>query len=619
MILSGYLRKTVILLFLINIFFSDAFARGPLNDTLELDNFEAQVKQLLPDSLKKVDSLASLLIDKYSGTADSIEGIGWFYRAEAAYYAGRFNQAGDYYERSDGLLDSLENMEQKAIVLNNLGLTRYFKERYNDALEAFLKSAEFEKQLGNEYGFAQCLHNIALVQDKAGRFNSAETYFSHAMDLFYEMDSLADAAAVCNDYAIYLSGRGLNEEAISKYSEALEIYQELDDAEGEAKVKCNIGALYLYEKEYLNSALHLEQALNFFKEQGNPSYLINIYSLFGDLYYEQDRTALAVVFYERADNMARQKGWDNLRQKNLYSLFKALKAEQEYKEAMETLEIYSQFKDSLIVANKGYLETTLDNEIKTELMEKELKLARGKVRERNMMLIILGLIFVLGVVAWILYGRSKLLRNEREKQLMQHRITRMEMNPDFIFNSLFSVQSYIMEENKEEALDYLNDIAHLMRKILDFSNMDYILLEDELDLLDKYLKVQCRRFYKKINCDVSSQLISGSKFLMVPPMLVRPLIDELFSRGRMRDYNCPALAVSYEQKENQLEVTLETRNVLVGNEISSESLDVINERLALLRKVHKTGKSHVDFVDIIDKGKKTGTRIRFCLPLINSI
>ena len=102
-------------------------------------------------------------------------------------------------------------------------------------------------------------------------------------------------------------------------------------------------------------------------------------------------------------------------------------------------------------------------------------------------------------------------------------------------------------------------------------------------------------------------------------MLVRPLIDELFSRCRMRDYNCPALAVSYEQKKNQLEVTLETRNVLVGNEISSESLDVINERLALLRKVHKTGKSHVDFVDIIDKGKKTGTRIRFCLPLINRI
>lgn len=616
MILTRYFRETIILLLLVNGFLSGAFARKSGVDTLDFGNIGFEIKHLLPDSLQRADSLACLLIEKSSGISDSVEGMGWFYRAEAAYYSGRFDQAGDYYERSNELLDSLENLEQKAIVLNNLGLTRYFKERYNEALEAFLKSAEFEKQLGNEHGFAQCLHNIALVQDKAGRFESAETYFSHAIELLYEMDSLAAAAAACNDYAIYLSGRGMNEEAIAKYSEALEIFRELDDAGAEAKVKCNIGALYLYEKDYLNSALHLEQALDFFKERDDASYLINIYSLFGDLYYEQGRTALAVVFYERADNMAKRKGWNNLRQKNLYSLFKALKAEQEYKKAMETLETYSQFKDSLIAANKGYIETTLGNELETELMEKELNLARGKIRERNMILIILGLIFILGIVAWILYGRNRRLRIEREKQLMQHGMSRMQMDPDFIFNSLSSVQSYIMGNSKEKTLDYLSDIAQLARELLEKNHKDLITIDEEVELLRNYLKVQCRRYFQTMNCNVHSEIISGSGLLLVPPLFARRLIDVIIYRSKFRERDCPRIEITYEQKGNVVEVVIVNHALVIDRDILSEELGILQERLRLLQRQYKSGSSHVELVDLFENGAFCGIRVLYQLPLI---
>ncbi len=585
----------------------------------DLDEIEIKIKNLLPDSLHKVDSLACFLIDSSSEFDDSIRAMGWYYRAEAAYYSGRFNCSGDYYQRSIELLDSIDShIKKKAIIYNNLGLTRYFKERYNEALDAFLLSAGLERQIGNMFGFAQCLHNIALVHDKAGRAKSAVTYFDHALDLFFKMDSMAAGAAVCNDYAIHLSGMNKNEAAIEKYSKALDVYDHLGDLEGMAKVKCNIGALYLYEKKYNISSSYLEEALDYFSDNKETPYLINIYSLFGDLYYEKGRTALSVVFYERAERAAKRMGQNNLRHKNLYSLFKALKAEKEYKTAIKVLEAYSELKDSLIIANKAYIESTRDNEIESDLMEKELNIVKAQIREKNLVLIILALLFALGAGGWFLYDRNKYIKNEKEKQYLQQKILRMKMNPHFIFNALSSVQSYILDKNKDEALDYLSDIALLMRQIFDISDTELISLEEELDLQDKYLKVECRRYYQTINCGVKSHLVSGSKFLMVPPLLIRPIIDEIFASGKLRNCQCPGVIISYEQKGNELEISLENKGTILINDPSKEAFGVIEERLKSLQKSYGSGRSYIELVDIFNDGVIIGKRIRLWLPLINN-
>jgi tetratricopeptide (TPR) repeat protein len=592
-------------------------AENNARDTIDFGKLEFQIKSLLPDSVNEADSLALCWIEYTSGLSDSLKAIGWYYRAEASYYKGKFNEAGDFYRKSISLTDSFDTPRRKAIYYNNLGLTHYFKGRYNEALEAFLKSAEYEQQVGNTYGFAQCIHNMALVQDNAGEEIKADKYFEHSLELFLSMDSLSDAAAVYNDYAISLTNRRAYESAIEKFFKALDIYEKFGDKEGGAKVKCNIGALYIYEKNYNPSVSYLEEALAYFKEKRDSSSLISIYSLFGDLYYVQDRAALAVVFYDRAESIARDKGWDDLRRKNLFSLFKALKAEEEYKEALNVLETYSQLKDSLIVANKAFLEGAMDNEIETELMEKELNLMKSKVREKNLIMVILGLVLILGVFAWFLYGRSKLLKNEKEKQKLQHKVIQVQMNPHFLFNSMASMQSYILNEQKEEAVDFLSDIALVIRKIMEVADKELIPLEEEVDLLGKYLKVQCRRYYKTINCcNVSSDVISKSNFLMVPPMLARPLVDIIFERGKLRECSCPGIRIFYEQKDKDLEVTLENSGIVILSEFSEDGIDLIEEKLRQMKQTYKSGRSFLEHIDVISNGTITGTRIKYWLPII---
>ncbi|SFF07810.1 tetratricopeptide repeat protein [Thermophagus xiamenensis] len=589
---------------------------GSDKDYVYLIYLENRIKKIFPDSLDQADSLALILIEKANELGnDSLASLGWFFRGEVAYYRGHFDLSGDYYQKSINFLDSINAPEKKAVYYNNLGLVRYFEQRYNEALRAFLKSSDYERISGNDYGFAQCLHNIALVQEKAGRFKKAENYFRHSLSLFFQMDSLADAAAVLNDYAIFLRGQERFDMAIEKYNEAMAIYEKLDDSENIAKVKCNLGALFLHKKEYQTAAIYLEESLNYFKDMSSSAYLINLYSLFGDLYFEQGRTALAVIFYERAEDAAKNMGWDHLRQENLYSLFKALKAEKEYEKALEALEQYTRFKDSLIISNNAFLRETIDNELETLLMEKELDLMKAKNNQMKLVLIIIGLVLFLGWGGWFLYGRNQLLMKEKERRLLEQKLHQLQVEPHLIFNVLLSIQNYVIEDKKNEAIEYIHDIGELIRSILDYGEKELIYLEDEIDILNKYLKVQCRRFFPSNGYnEVRAYMTSGSGYLLVPPLLVRPLLDILFMQGKIRNSQRFGIEIRYEQQKKQLEMTLETRGIILDHKLSESGIELIKQRLELMPKGSKVASPQ--FIDVVSEGVKIGNKLKIVLPLI---
>ncbi|WP_291859212.1 histidine kinase, partial [Marinilabilia sp.] len=193
----------------------------------------------------------------------------------------------------------------------------------------------------------------------------------------------------------------------------------------------------------------------------------------------------------------------------------------------------------------------------------------------------------------------------------------IQMNPHFIFNALTSLQNYILSDHKGEASEYLSDIAFLIRKMIGYSDVELISLTEEKEVLNKYLKVQCRRYYQTIDCGVSSEIISDSCNLKVPPMLSRPLIDDFFAKGKSKDCCCPGITVLYEQKENELEVTIENKGVVVPDSQSRATYAVIEERITSLRKEFGLRHRQMERVDIINDGEIIGTRLRYWLPLIN--
>src|SRR6185503_3891228 len=80
---------------------------------------------------------------------------------------------------------------------------------------------------------------------------------------------------------------------------------------------------------------------------------------------------------------------------------------------------------------------------------------------------------------------------------------RAQMNPHFIFNTLNSVNSYILNNDKLKASQYLNRFSKLIRLILESSENQSIVLNKEIEMLDAYMQLEQNRFKSKFEYEIS--------------------------------------------------------------------------------------------------------------------
>ncbi len=99
--------------------------------------------------------------------------------------------------------------------------------------------------------------------------------------------------------------------------------------------------------------------------------------------------------------------------------------------------------------------------------------------------------------------RLQLERSEKDKQLadmrektavLEMQALRAQMNPHFIFNSLNSINRFILQNNKFQAAEYLTKFSKLVRLILQNSQAAHIPLESELEALKLFLELEALRF-----------------------------------------------------------------------------------------------------------------------------
>ena len=84
---------------------------------------------------------------------------------------------------------------------------------------------------------------------------------------------------------------------------------------------------------------------------------------------------------------------------------------------------------------------------------------------------------------------------------------RAQMNPHFIFNSLNSINRFILQNNRAEASEYLTKFSRLVRLILQNSQTSLISLESELDALDLYLDLEALRFDHRFAYKIQLRMI----------------------------------------------------------------------------------------------------------------
>jgi ligand-binding sensor domain-containing protein len=179
---------------------------------------------------------------------------------------------------------------------------------------------------------------------------------------------------------------------------------------------------------------------------------------------------------------------------------------------------------------------------------------------------ILAALFIISSILFFIRWRIRAVRKEAAyKQKIaesEMQILRTQMNPHFIFNSLNSIENFIMENEKRLASDYLNKFAHLIRLILDSSRNELIPFSKDMEALQLYVDLEQLRFNHKFEYQVKvDPELLGSHY-SVPALIIQPYIENAIIHGLANSENPNlVLSVKAEAVEEGIRYSIEDNGI----------------------------------------------------------
>ncbi|MGZ4060807.1 MAG: sensor histidine kinase, partial [Bacteroidia bacterium] len=225
-------------------------------------------------------------------------------------------------------------------------------------------------------------------------------------------------------------------------------------------------------------------------------------------------------------------------------------------------------------------------------------------------------------------------RTEEEKTLLNKKISEVElkairaqMNPHFIFNSINSIQHYILINDSDMAYRYLSKFSKLIRNVLENSKHEVITLHKEIETIELYVELEKLRFENKFDhqiiVDPSIDILSYG----ISPLLIQPYVENAIWHGLMHKQAKGLLTIRFAEETKLIRCTIEDNGVgrafseeLKKNKTSAHrslALSLNKERLEIIGHLFQN-KLQVIITDLTDENNMPcGTRVEVEIPKIN--
>ena len=242
---------------------------------------------------------------------------------------------------------------------------------------------------------------------------------------------------------------------------------------------------------------------------------------------------------------------------------------------------------------------------------------------------------LLGVLFYLLY-QSKIKKIEQKNQIELNRITlennlnqskltaiKSQMNPHFFYNALNTIQSYILSNDKKEAIIYLNKFSSLTRTILELTEKNYLSINEEIKTITLYLDLEKARFLNDFNYSIIVNKEIDTDLYKIPTMLLQPFIENAIKHGLLHLKGNKILTVVFQKNKNALEISIDDNGI--GRKRSEElnasnrkdhisfATHAIDKRLEILNK-NKTNKITIQYIDKLEFEESIGTTVLINIP-----
>ena len=146
------------------------------------------------------------------------------------------------------------------------------------------------------------------------------------------------------------------------------------------------------------------------------------------------------------------------------------------------------------------------------------------------------------------------IRKQKEAAELKMMALQSQMNPHFLFNTLNSINNFVLKKDKEQASDYITSFAKLVRLTLKNSENSQISLFEELEVLKTYIALEKTRLSGGFECVSHIDKRLDLHEIMVPPLFLQPFIENSIWHG---------LAGKSGHKLIELSVSLEKETVVI--------------------------------------------------------
>jgi hypothetical protein len=158
-------------------------------------------------------------------------------------------------------------------------------------------------------------------------------------------------------------------------------------------------------------------------------------------------------------------------------------------------------------------------------------------------------------------NEEKLQTNNRIAELEQKAL-KAQMNPHFIFNSLNSIQKYVIEKDVLGANKFIADFSRLIRYTLEMSARSKISIEEEVKYLTTYLQLENARYGNVFTYAVEVDPAIEKATYGIPPMVLQPYVENSIRHGvRYLEKHTGKIVIRFIKQEAYLVCSVEDNGI----------------------------------------------------------
>ncbi len=214
----------------------------------------------------------------------------------------------------------------------------------------------------------------------------------------------------------------------------------------------------------------------------------------------------------------------------------------------------------------------------------------------------------------------KLALKYKELEELKMTALQSQMNPHFLFNSLNSINNFILKSDIEKASDYITKFSRLIRVILKSSSSLTVPFSEELGILSLYVKLEQMRinggFEYIVNIDEDINL----EEIKVPPLFLQPFIENSIWHGLTHIEGEKRILLRIKKKEETIVCEIVDNGIGI-NKAREKAHKNINRRKFFgtqatenrIQLLYKKTNAKINYTDISDSTSR-GTKVQIIFP-----